>query len=128
MPQTKPRLVVLGFETINQLSNGAAGDAIDKAIQRVVKDFHEYGKDGKSRKVVVEINIQPCRMEGKDAFKAAITAKAVLPDVKPVKTHGVIEVRGETVVGLFNPASASHVDQLTFDDFTDGEEGGDGTA
>lgn len=54
-----PKIVDLTSEALSRLSEGAFGLVIEQEMARVTRDLEDRGHDGKSRKLVVEIEIKP---------------------------------------------------------------------
>ena len=115
-------LTKLSFQSLNDLSNGAVGDAVNEAIRRALRDLHD-SRDAESRKIVLQVAIRSAReKDGRSKFIATPTVQVVLPKVKPIKTHGWIEVSGESAEGLFKVSCAKNPDQLTFQDILGDDE------
>lgn len=104
----------LSFDTINDLSNGQVGVAVDEAIRRALLDLHD-SRDGESRKIILQVAVRASK-DGRQQFVANPTVQVVLPKVKPQKTLGYLQVKGDSAEGLFKATSPRNPDQLTFDD------------
>lgn len=100
-------------ETIGEQDRGIAKHIIDAEIQRALDDLMDRGEeDGKSRKVVIELEMG---LHNGLIF-TNVAAQAKLPARRSKNTSGDVRMKakGQHVI-LFQPDNPERVDQPTFD-------------
>jgi hypothetical protein len=94
--------------SLAQLSDGYAGRVIDEALQEAHKDLYQRGSDGKPRKVVITITLQP---EANNQVDIDVQAKTAFPPMRPPSTKAKLDMNAGGLI--FNPDCADNPDQMT---------------
>ena len=74
-------LIPLTCEHLGSLDQGHAAAIINASIRDAIKDLEDRGKDGKSRKVVIEVELKLGERE--DVVEAHVSAGAKIPPRDP---------------------------------------------
>lgn len=97
--------------SLSQLADGYAGKAIDSALLEVVNDIDSRGDDGKPRKVLIELTLEP---QGKGYVDIDVQVRTKMPAFRPPTTKAKIDNR---VGGLvFNSDCRENPSQMTTND------------
>jgi hypothetical protein len=104
----------LCLDTLGQLHDGAAREAIDLAIRTAIADVDDRGDDGKARKVQIVIEL---KRHDNGTVATVVEAAAVLPKYRTAETFSKFHKRSDKHVGLlFDSLSPEDPDQMTTDD------------
>lgn len=97
--------------TVNFLSDGLTGRAIDKALEEITADLIDRGIDGETRELVIKVAF---KADSKGLVGITPRVRANLPDQRP----GATLARLSPAAGglLFNTDCADHPDQMTTND------------
>lgn len=111
----------LTAETIHKLDAGAAGVAIDSALRIAVHDLEDRGQDGKSRKVVITLELAKAD-KGRGRVISRVTANCSLPPLASGLTlhrSRINPATGQEEL-LFQEDAPDNPDQRTLSDFVPG--------
>lgn len=110
--------VPVSAETLNNLGDGYARKAIDKALTEINEDLVDRGHDGKTRKLTLTFSFKPT--DDGSRVKIDVQAKTSLPAFQPPETVAKYDAKAGGF--MFHPEAAENPDQQTFEDADLGDE------
>jgi len=107
--------VNLTCDTIKDLGKGAAGPAIDEALQRIMADCEDRPGDKKKRVLTIKITATPPNPE-EDLIDWDVALKTTVPDAVIPTTRSRYSKTRDGVVAKFQAEYPGEPDQQTFED------------
>lgn len=103
----------LTIDTMGELDNGAARAIVNAAIKAAVADLDDRGEDGKSRSVVITLEMG--RLDN-GLVASHVSAQVKLPARRTNSTLGMVQTRGGQSDVLFQTLAPDDPNQRTMDE------------
>lgn len=114
----------LSLATIGDLDTGAAGLMIDETLRAAIHDANDRGRDGKVRKVTIEIEIAP--LASKELFDVTVSASFKPPPYRTEGTKVQPQIVGGELCGMFQKWSPENPSQNDLLNLAEHKEAGGG--
>lgn len=105
-----PKIPIAGM-TLNMLSDGYAGKAIDAGLRQITSDLIDRGHDGQKRTLTIRVTFQP---DEKGRCEVDVDVGVKVPGYRPPKTLAKYDQAAGGFV--FNPDASENPDQTTIGD------------
>lgn len=107
-------------ETLHLLDGGGVGQAIDIALNQVIRDVEDRGKDEEKRKVTIILTFKKDMDNKAEPVDIACDVKVSLPALRAGNTVSKVYFKGAEAKLRFSPDASDNPDQRTIVD-DDGE-------